>query len=566
MVNDLQGLRPALVKTLAYDSGPAVEWLYNSFGLKLDKVSRLGAHSQPRTHRGGERFPGAMITMTLMEKIEERVEQGMCEIICKAKAKTLLTENGTVVGVEFEKDNKLHKAYGPVILCTGGFGADFSADSLLASVSDEWRKLKAYADVPSHLVPSLLSLPTTNGEHCTGDGIKMALAVGGGTVDMEAVQVHPTGLVDPEEADAKVKFLAAEALRGVGGILIDANGKRFCDDLGKRDYVSSRMWLGKGPFRLVLNSKASREIEWHVKHYTSRSLMKPYKNAAALAAEMKIPASNLYETFAEYNTAAKTGKDKFGKKYFANVPFEDSEALNVSWITPVVHYTMGGVEANEFGEVVGKQGVIRGLYAAGELMGGVHGKNRLGGNSLLDCVVYGRVSGASAAKYMLMNAGRTDAAHRRIGNIASQVGAIPRLNIEISPQSMTINWAEAASGTASAAVDTLSLGNTKKEANPEADFYTQPKAGAPAAAPKAAAPATKKFTKEEIAKHNTQKDCWVVVDKVVYDLTEFLPDHPGGIKAPLIYAGKDATEEFNMLHKPEILTKYATQYIVGTTD
>ena len=73
-------------------------------------------------------------------------------------------------------------------------------------------------------------------------------------------------------------------------------------------------------------------------------------------------------------------------------------------------------------------------------------------------------------------------------------------------------------------------------------------------------------SQEEIAKHNTQKDCWVVVDKVVYDLTEFLPDHPGGIKAPLIYAGKDATEEFNMLHKPEILTKYATQYIVGTTD
>jgi len=73
-----------------------------------------------------------------------------------------------------------------------------------------------------------------------GDGIKMAMAIGAGTVDMASVQVHPTGLVHEKEPDAKVKFLAAEALRGVGGILVDANGERFCDELGRRDYVSGR--------------------------------------------------------------------------------------------------------------------------------------------------------------------------------------------------------------------------------------------------------------------------------------------------------------------------------------
>ena len=78
---------------------------------------------------------------------------------------------------------------------------------------------------------------------------------------MEYVQVHPTGLVNPKELDAKLKFLAAEALRGVGGIILNGLGERFCDELGRRDYVSGMMFRSKAPFRLVLNSKAAREIE-----------------------------------------------------------------------------------------------------------------------------------------------------------------------------------------------------------------------------------------------------------------------------------------------------------------
>jgi flavocytochrome c len=561
-----EGLRPELVRVLTHESGPSVEWLWNSFGLKLDKVSRLGAHSQPRTHRGGERFPGAMITMTLMEKLEERAEEGLATIVCKATAKSLLEENGKVVGVEFEKDKQLHKAYGPVILCTGGFGADFSSNSLLAQVENDWKQLKAFSDVPPSKVPSLLALPTTNGDHCTGDGIKMAMNLGANTVDMEAVQVHPTGLVDPEEPEAKVKFLAAEALRGCGGIILDRNGRRFCDDLGKRDYVTSRMWLNEGPFRLVLNAKASKEIEWHVKHYTSRKLMRNYKNAAALAAEMKIPVSNLKETFDKYNTAAKTGNDEFGKKYFHNVPFETEEQYNVAFVTPVVHYCMGGVEADHESQVVGAKGVIHGLFAAGELMGGVHGKNRLGGNSLLDCVVYGRVAGASAARYMMSNFAALDragAANRRIGNVAQ------KFTIEVNPGSVTINFgegvtAEAASGPATG----FGFQSEKSSAatnDPYVTGFTQG-AGPSSGASAPAAGGMKKFTWDEVKKHTTEKDCWIVVDQKVYQLEEFLPDHPGGKKAPLIYAGKDATEEFNMLHKPEILDKYAKEYLIGTVD
>jgi succinate dehydrogenase/fumarate reductase flavoprotein subunit len=75
------------------------------------------------------------------------------------------------------------------------------------------------------------------------------------------------GLVDVKDPNAKVKFLAAEALRGVGGLLLTADGERFADELGHRDYVTGQMWKHKGPFRLVLNSKAGNEIAWHCKVY-----------------------------------------------------------------------------------------------------------------------------------------------------------------------------------------------------------------------------------------------------------------------------------------------------------
>merc|ERR1712022_86287 len=237
-------------------------------------------------------------------------------------------------------------------ITTGGFGADFAADSLL-----------------SQHRPDLSHLPTKNGEHSTGNGLKMSMAIGANCVDLEWVQVHPTGLVHPEEPDAKLKFLAAEALRGVGGIVLDKNGKRFVDELQKRDHVSGRMWNNQGPFRLVLNSKASKEIEWHCKHYVGRGLMKHFKSGADIAKDMGISPSVLDETFKKYSADAAAGKDAFGKKYFNNCPVESSDNFHVAIITPVVHYTMGGLEANEDSAVLSKSGaVIPGLYAAGEVM------------------------------------------------------------------------------------------------------------------------------------------------------------------------------------------------------
>lgn len=168
----------------------------------------------------------------------------------------------------------------------------------------------------------------------------MVLAIGGAGVDLEKVQVHPTGLVDPNEPDAKVKFLAAEALRGCGGLLLDNEGHRLADELGHRDYVtgqvhffllgfaamvsdavvSLQMWKnGKYPIRLILNGEASKEIEWHCKHYVGRGLMKKIEGRAALAKEMNLPESKLKETFGDYVQIAEgKKKDPFGKSKSAS--------------------------------------------------------------------------------------------------------------------------------------------------------------------------------------------------------------------------------------------------------
>merc|ERR1712091_48167 len=329
----------------------------------------------------------------------------------KAKATKLLQgPGGNVVGLVYEKGGIEFQEHGPVILCTGGFGADFTSDSLLAKYR-----------------PDLLHLPTTNGEHCTGDAIKMGEKVGAETIDLEWVQVHPTGLVKPDDPDAKVKFLAAEALRGVGGLIFDANGKRFANELGRRDYVTGEMWKNKPPFRLALNKAASDEIIWHAKHYTGRGVMKYYPSGADLAKDMGVPLQTLIDSHEQhYQAAKKTEKDpdggswpaypsgkswdeasgptSSGKKFYHNI-IDGSEVAKqefyVAIITPVIHYCMGGLEVTADAEVISKNGVIPGLYAAGEIAGGVHGNNRLGGNSLLDCVVFGRVAGKAAAKYIM---------------------------------------------------------------------------------------------------------------------------------------------------------------------
>jgi predicted heme/steroid binding protein len=376
------------------------------------------------------------------------------------------------------------------------------------------------------------------------------MAIGGKGIDMDKVQVHPTGLVDPKDPHAKVKFLAAEALRGVGGLLLDSGGERFIDELEKRDVVSNAMWKrDKFPVRLVLNTKAAKEIQWHVKHYEGRGLMRHFKSGADLAKEMGIETSKLQQVFKDYNDyASGKKKDPHGKKFFQNYPFDVSDEFHVALMEPVLHFTMGGVEIDDQARILIDDGkkALEGLWACGELAGGVHGSNRLGGSALLGCVVYGRVAGAGAANYLfqklLAEGGGGGSAQARLQQISLHIDPA-------RPGRITVDWN---SGGAGGSYGSQPEGQVSTAAVQNDTGSSSDPAKVKKPAKKLEIP-DKEFSLEDISKHNTQDDCWVSVNGMALNVTDFLENHPGGPKAILLYAGKDATEEFNMLHDKNVI-------------
>lgn len=571
-----------LVSEMARLSGPSLDWLVHYFNCDLSKLGFMGGHSKPRTHRGREKFPGMAITYALITALEkvQKEDPTRARIVTKARVVRLVRDpvDGPVTGVVYvDRKGMQFMERGAVVVATGGYAADFADDdtSLIA-----------------RFAPQLTKYSTTNAEHATGDGIKIGEQIGAGLVDMDRIQVHPTGLVDPKDPNNHVKFLCAEATRGAGGIVVDKKGERFVDELARRDQVSGAMLQHneQSPFYLLLNEKSAKEMEWHCKHYEGRGLMKRYASGYEFCKAVNIKPEALAATYEQYkkdaavNAASRgdstskgdakpgffaslfgfgkssggsggqpTGRgtpDRFGKTMFRNVEaFDMNGPLYVAWIAPVVHYTMGGLHVNEYAEVLdGKtRKPIPGLYCAGEAAGGVHGKNRLGGNSLLDCVVYGRVAGERATRYLLATY-MGPFSNNRLNTIYSQ------LTVKDLPPLPPVPKAAAVAAAAAAPTAAAPAKATPAE---QATPATAPAADA------GAGTSLKRYTRAEVAKHNKESDCWCIIRGQVLNLTAFLPDHPGGKQSVLMYAGKDATKEFDLVHQPEVIEKYTPDAVVG---
>lgn len=364
-VNDL-----ALVTTMAENSAEAIDWLA-SIGAPLPEVSFSGGATNKRIHRPEG---GAAVGPYLVEKLLAKIGEDEISLLYNTEATELIVEDGAVTGVKATGDGIRYTITAKaVVLATGGFGANLEMCA-------------AYN-------PDLAGFVTTNSPCATGDGIKMAEAVGAATVDMEQIQIHPT-------VYQATSLMVTESVRGGGAILVNASGERFVDEMETRDVVSAAEIAQEGGYAYLVFDQAQRDNLSAIDSYVSNGLTVQADTIEDLATQMGVDASNLQATVEAWNQAvAEQNDEAFGRTTGMDVDISVAPFYAIQ-IAPGIHHTMGGVKIDTTASVISVDGEpIPGLFAAGEVTGGVHGANRIGGNAVADIIVFGRIAGQSAADY-----------------------------------------------------------------------------------------------------------------------------------------------------------------------
>ena len=366
---------PELVKALAENSADAIEWLA-SIGAEVKNVGAFGGASVKRIHRpvnadGKVTAVGAYIVPILEKNLQDRNVQFLFD----TTANEIIMKDGKAVGIKGTgKDgHKVTINAKSVVIATGGFGAN--------------------AEMVEKYKPELKGFATTNAEGAQGQGIDMATAVGAATVDMDQIQIHPTVHIE-EDGNA---HLITEGLRGDGAILVNTEGKRFYDEVSTRDKVSAAIIAQPEKSAWLIVDQAMVDKSAVIAGYIKSGYTVTGATYEELAKAMGVDEATFTSTMNTWNQAVEAKSDaEFGRTSFAN-PLTAAPYYAIK-ITPAVHHTMGGIVINPKAEVLNEKGeAISGLYAAGEVTGGVHGANRLGGNAVADFVVFGRISGQSAA-------------------------------------------------------------------------------------------------------------------------------------------------------------------------
>lgn len=366
---------PELVETLCANSADAIDWL-DEHGITLHNVSSFGGASVKRIHRPvNAEGKTVSVGSYMIPLLQENCEKAGVKMMLDTTATEILTDaNGAAVGVKAtgasgETVTVNAKA---VVLASGGFGANL--------------------DMVVKYKPELKGFMTTNAAGIQGQGIEMAEAIGAATVDMDQIQIHPT-------VEANTAALITEGLRGDGAVLINAEGKRFIDEVGTRDVVSAAEIAQTGSYSWLVVDQAMVDASSVIQGYIKKGYTVTGATYEELGKAMGVDAAAFAETMEKWNGYVEAKNDPdFGRTSFAN-PLNTAPYYAVK-VTAGVHHTMGGLKINANTEVLNEKGeVIPGLFAAGEVTGGVHGANRLGGNAVADFTVFGRIAGAAASDY-----------------------------------------------------------------------------------------------------------------------------------------------------------------------
>lgn len=362
---------PQLLKVLTEKSAETIYWL-EELGADLSDIGRSGGQSVDRIHKGPEGMP---IGTHLMDVFVNQVEQIDIDVRLYTKAIEILADGNKVTGIKVEdKDGNTYNINAKaVIIASGGFGAN--------------------SELVIKYKPELEGFGTTNQIGATGDALAMVEKLDVALTDIEEIQTHPTVVPIINE-------MITEGVRGDGAILVNSQGDRFIDELETRDIVSEAILSQEGRTAFLIFDQQVVDGAIAIQKYKDAGLLKEANSLKELAGELEIDPTNLEKTVDTYNEYFNNQDDiDFGRTSM-NVELTKPSFYGVE-IAPAIHHTMGGIKINTNTQVINNAGsAVEGLYAAGEVTGGVHGGNRIGGNAVTDITVFGRIAGQNASNYI----------------------------------------------------------------------------------------------------------------------------------------------------------------------
>lgn len=362
---------PELLRYMVDNSSEAIDWL-DSIGITLSDVSFSGGFSKARIHRPAD---GSAVGGYLVNGLYENLMERKVPIFVNSNVTEITEKDGAATGVKVTVDGKEKTISAKaVVIAAGGFGSN------METITKYKSELKDYV--------------TTNHEGATGDGITMAQKLGAATVQMEQIQIHPT--VYQEES-----FLVSESIRGEGAILVNAEGKRFYNEMETRDNVSAAINELPEQYAYVVFDQGLRDHSKSIDTYEEKGMVVKADTVEGLAKELGVSEKNLKATVEAWNKYVKDKNDtEFGRKTGMDRDMSKAPYYAIK-VAPGIHHTMGGLKINTNTEVLKEDGSsITGLYAAGEVTGGVHGSNRIGGNAVADIIIFGRQAGNKAAEFV----------------------------------------------------------------------------------------------------------------------------------------------------------------------
>lgn len=358
-----------LLRYFVDHSAAAVDWLAQN-DIVLDNLTTTGGMSVSRTHRPHD---GSAVGAYLVKGLEENISKRDIPVFVNSDVTKINEKDGKVSGVEVKIEGETKQVDSKaVVVTTGGFGAN---QKMIAKYR-----------------PDLKDYVTTNAAGSTGDGIEMISALGGALVDMDKIQIHPTVF-------QKTGYLVSESIRGEGAILVNKEGNRFFNEMDTRDKVSAAELKQDGKYAYAIFGEGTKDKVKAVDQYISKNMVVEADNVEELAKKLDIKPEELKATVTKWNKAVADKKDsEFGRT--TGMTNDISGKVYAIKVAPGIHHTMAGVRINTQTQVLKEDGQpIKGLYAAGEVTGGLHGGNRIGGNAVADIIIFGRQAGQESAKY-----------------------------------------------------------------------------------------------------------------------------------------------------------------------